>query len=83
MVTNLEAYILINTEPRKSWEVAESTLKIKGVKKAHAVTGQYDVIAYVEFVEMSGLGRIISEIQSIKGVMRTQTAIAMALRLKE
>jgi len=83
MVTELEAYILINSEPGKSWEVAEAALKIKGVKKAHAVTGQYDVIAYVEFVEMSELGRIIGGIQSIKGVMRTQTAIAMALRLKE
>jgi len=53
------------------------------MKKAHAVTGQYDVIAYAEFVNMNELGRIISEIQSVKGVMRTQTAIAMALRLKE
>jgi DNA-binding Lrp family transcriptional regulator len=79
----LEAYVLINTEPGRLWEVAEATLKIKGVKKAHAVAGQYDVIAYVEFVEMSELGRIIHEIQSIKGIMRTQTAIAMALRLKE
>jgi len=79
----LEAYVLINTEPGKSWEVAEAAAKIKGVKKAHAVTGQYDVIAYAEFIDMSTLGRIISEIQSIKRVMRTQTAIAMALRLKE
>jgi len=75
--------VLINTEPGRLWEVAEATLKIKGVKKAHAVAGQYDVIAYVEFVEMSELGRIIREIQSIKGITRTQTAIAMALRLKE
>jgi DNA-binding Lrp family transcriptional regulator len=79
----LEAYVLVNTEPGRLWEVAETALKIEGVKKAHAVAGQYDVIAYVEFVEMSGLGRIIDKIQSIKGVMRTQTAIAMALRLKE
>lgn len=75
--------MLINTEPGRLWEVAEAALKIKGVKKAHAVAGQYDVIAYVEFVEMSELGRIIHEIQSTKGIMRTQTAIAMALRLKE
>lgn len=75
--------MLINTEPGRLWEVAEAALKIKGVKKAHAVAGQYDVIAYVEFIEISELGRIIREIQSIKGIMRTQTAIAMALRLKE
>ena len=79
----MEAYVLVNTEPGRLWEVVEAALRIKGVKKAHAVAGQYDVITYVEFVEMSELGRIIDKIQCIKGVMRTQTAIAMALRLKE
>ena len=83
MVTKMEAYILINSEPGRLWEVAEAALKIKGVKMAHAVAGQYDVIAYAEFVDMSELGKIIDKIQSLKGVMRTQTAIAMALRLKE
>jgi len=83
MVTKLQAYILINSEPGRLWEVAEATLKIKGVKMAHTVVGQYDVIAYAEFVDMSELGKIIDKIQSLKGVMRTQTAIAMALRLKE
>jgi len=79
----LQAYILINTEPGKLWKIAEEALRIEGIKMAHAVTGQYDVIAYAEFVDMEALGRIIDKIHSIKGVQRTQTAIAMALRLPE
>jgi len=79
----LQAYVLINTEPGKLWKVAEEALRIEGIKMAHAVTGQYDVIAYTEFVDMETLGRIINKIHSMKGVLRTQTAIAMALRLPE
>lgn len=73
----MEAYVLIDTEPGEIWEVAEATLKIKGVKKAHAVTGQYDTVAYVEFLKMDDLGKILEKIQRLKGVRRTQTLIAI------
>jgi len=73
----LEAYILINTEPGMIWAVAEATLKIEGVKMAHAVTGQFDAVAYVEFLKMEDLGKIIEKIQRLRGVRRTQTLIAI------
>jgi len=73
----MQAYALINTEPGRPWEVAEAALKIKGVKMAHAVTGQFDVVAYAEFTKMEELGKIIEELQRLKGVRRTQTVIAM------
>jgi DNA-binding Lrp family transcriptional regulator len=73
----LEAYVLIDAEPGMIWELAEATLKIKGVKKAQAVAGQFDAIAYVEFIKMDDLGKIIEKIQQLKGVRRTQTLIAI------
>jgi len=73
----LEAYVLIDAEPGMIWEVAEAALKIKGVKKAHAVTGQFDAVAYTEFVKMDDLGKIIEKIQRLKGVRRTQTLIVI------
>jgi DNA-binding Lrp family transcriptional regulator len=73
----LQAYILINTTAGALWKVAEALLKVKGVKKAHAVTGAYDVIAYVEFDTMETLGKIINNCHAIEGVTRTQTAIAI------
>jgi len=73
----MQAYILVNTEPGGLWEVADAALKIEGVKMAHAVTGQFDVVAYAEFVKMDDLGEIIQEIQRLKGVRRTQTVIAI------
>jgi DNA-binding Lrp family transcriptional regulator len=73
----LEAYILVNAEPGMIWEVAEAVSKIDGVKMAHAVTGQFDVAAFVVFAKVEELGRIIEKVQQIKGVRRTQTLIAV------
>jgi DNA-binding Lrp family transcriptional regulator len=79
----MQAYILVNTEPGKPWEVAEATLKIKGVKMAHAVTGQFDVVAYAEFTKIDDLGKLIEELQQVKGVRRTQTVIAMSPTIRK
>jgi DNA-binding Lrp family transcriptional regulator len=79
----LEAYILINTEPGLIWEVAEAMLKIEGVKIAHAVTGQFDAVAFVEFPKMDDLGKIIEKIQHLKGVRRTQTLIGIPPTIRE
>lgn len=74
----MEAYILVNTEKGKLWKVAEELRNNGYVKQTHAVTGQYDVIAYIEFDTIEILGRIINNIHGIEGVTKTQTAIAMA-----
>ena len=73
----MEAYVLVDADPGSIWEVAESAVKIKGVKKAHAVTGQYDTVAFVEFTKMDDLGKILEKIRGLKGVRRTQTLIAI------
>lgn len=44
----------------------------------HAVTGVYDVIAYLELSNMTSLSElVIKKIQSVKGVERTHTAIVV------
>jgi DNA-binding Lrp family transcriptional regulator len=78
----LEAYILINSNPEMLWEIAEAAHKIKGVKMAHAVTGQFDVVAYAEFDGMDTLREIIDKFRALKGVQRTHTAVAIPPRLE-
>jgi DNA-binding Lrp family transcriptional regulator len=77
MVFVVEAYILVNSVPGMVWEIAEAALKIEGVKTVHAVTGQFDVIAYAEFANMDTLREIINKFMSLNGVQRTQTAIVI------
>jgi len=73
----VEAFIFINTEAGLLWEVAEEASKIDGVKISKAVTGQFDVIIFAEFVKIDDLGSVIDKLQSIKGVVKSQTSIAM------
>jgi DNA-binding Lrp family transcriptional regulator len=82
MVFAVETYILVNSIPRLVWEIAEAALKIDGVKMAHAVTGQFDVIAYAEFADMDKLREIIEKFMSLNGVQRTQTAIVIPPQLR-
>ncbi len=82
MVISVEGYLFINCGSGRVWEIASETLKIKGIKMAHVVTGIYDVVAYAEFSNVDELARMIEDIQSLEGVQRTHTAIAIPPRLK-
>ena len=79
----LKAYILVNADPGLIWNVAEDALKVEGVKMAHAVTGEFDDVIFVEFTRMEDLGKIIKEIQSITGVRRTQTLVVIPRPIRE
>jgi DNA-binding Lrp family transcriptional regulator len=74
----LEAYILVNSVPGLVWEIAEAALEIEGVKMAHTVTGQFDIIVYAEFANMDALREIMGKFMSLNGVQRTQTAIVIS-----
>jgi len=78
----VKAYVFINSDPKMLWDIAEAALGIEGVKMAHAVTGQFDVVAYVEFANMNALKEIIDRFQSLKGVQRTQTAVEIPHRVE-
>lgn len=74
----IAAYIFIETTQGKAKMVSREVAKIAGVKIAHAVTGPYDVIAYVEADTISVLGDfIVSNIQAISGVLRTLTNVVI------
>lgn len=79
----MEAIILINADPSLIWEVAEAALKVKGVKMAYAVTGQFDDVVFVEFAKTEELARIIDDIQAIVGVRRTQTLMTVPRPVRE
>ncbi|MCW3985977.1 MAG: Lrp/AsnC ligand binding domain-containing protein [Candidatus Bathyarchaeota archaeon] len=78
----MEAYIFINSDPRILWQITKAALRIEGIKMAHAVTGQFDVIAYAQFANVDMLRKIIDRVRSLEGVQRTQTAVAIPPRLE-
>jgi len=79
----MEAYIVVNTEPKKVWNIVDRIRKVEGVKQSHTVAGAHDAIAYCEFNKVEDLGRIIIDIQCIEGVSQTQTLLVIPPALKE
>ena len=70
------AYILIKIAPGKSRSITEQIAKVDGVKTAHAVTGMFDIIAFIEAADINHLTDTVrTKIQTIDGVLRTHTAI--------
>ncbi|OGB87061.1 hypothetical protein A3H38_02400 [candidate division WOR-1 bacterium RIFCSPLOWO2_02_FULL_46_20] len=72
------AYILIESLPGKAIELINIIKEIKGVKTVHLVTGPYDVIAFVEALDLKSLGEVIvKRIQATGSVARTLTCITV------
>jgi DNA-binding Lrp family transcriptional regulator len=74
----VKAFVLVQAELGRSRSVARAIARVRGVKMVHAVTGLYDVIAYLEMKDMTTLSElVIRKVQSVKGVERTHTAIVV------
>ncbi len=72
------SYILMQLAPGTARTAADAISKIDGVKMAHAVTGPFDVIAFAEVPDLTTLSDLVlSKIQKIKGVQKTQTAVVV------
>jgi DNA-binding Lrp family transcriptional regulator len=72
----ISAYVFIECTAGAAREVAREIAKIQGVKKSNSTTGPYDVIALVEAPDINILGDyIITKIQGLAGVLRTQTNV--------
>jgi len=71
------AFVLMNVDPGNLWAVAKRASEIEGVKICRAVTGLYDVIAYIETADLDKLGKLVQKIQKIDGVQRTHTSISI------
>jgi len=56
----VHAYVLIQAEPSRVQELVKElpTIELEGsvIKSVHAVTGQWDLIAFIESPDVQGLG---------------------------
>ncbi len=72
------SYVLIELSPGIAKTAVGQISKIEGVRMAHAVTGPFDVIAFAEVSDLAALSELVlSKIQAIEGVKRTQTAVVV------
>ena len=75
-----QVYVHVNAEPGTMWTIANAALRITYVKMAHAVTGAFDVVIYAELDNIHEYSDLIATIQSLDGVTKTQTSMAIPPR---
>ncbi len=69
-----KAFILVEVAAGQVIKVLQLISKIPEVKMCYAITGQYDIIAYIEADNLTTVGKIcVNQIQKIDGVLRTIT----------
>ena len=74
----VEAFIFVVVEPNKIDKVGMEMKKISNVKNVFAVTGEYDIIAYIEAENFGELSRTVrEEVLSIPGVVKTSTSVVI------
>jgi len=69
------ACVLIRAFPGKVKTTLEATKKVKNVVRAFPVYGRYDIVVFVEGPDFKSLTAASREINTIKGIKRTETAI--------
>ncbi len=74
----IRAFVFVESTLGRATQVAEALAKLPGVEMAHAVTGAYDVIAFVQAASLSVLGDLISQrIHRLPGVLKTTTNVVV------
>jgi DNA-binding Lrp family transcriptional regulator len=74
----VQAYVLVDCAPGKPFGIVDAMRKLTGIKTAHAVTGSYDVIAFVQAATMAELGDLLSRhIHRLPGVLKTTTSVVV------
>ncbi len=81
---SIRGYILVETEVGRTLAVGTAVRDIRSdlakVTAVDTVTGPFDVIVQLEADDLDQLGKCITEdIQSIDGVQRTTTCLAVSL----
>ena len=72
-----KAFIMIDIEPGKEAQVHQAVAKLAGVKMAYQVTGEHDMIAFVDAEPYEEFAVILSTIRQMQGVRDTDSHLVL------
>lgn len=75
----VHAYLFITAQKAEERQVAETIGEFPTVKAAHVITGDVDVVAFIEAPDLSAVWDTVSRVQAVPGVMRTTTSLVVEL----
>jgi len=73
----VHAYLFITAQKAQERQVADAIGEFQTVKVAHVITGDVDVVAFIEAADLSGVWDTVSQIQAVPGVTRTTTSLVV------
>ena len=74
----MKAYVLVSVRPGKVRDIVQEIKNLSGVKAANACWGMPDIFVAAEVENADELNKlVIGKIQSLEGVERTETHIAI------
>ena len=74
----VKAYVLIETQVGKTWEVVKTIRSLEVTAAIDSVTGPYDAIAILEGKTLEEIGDLVTtRIHPIAGISRTVTCLAV------
>ena len=76
---NVQAYVFFDLQARRVADVVDAVNAVNGVTMAHAVTGRYDAIAFLEADDFAELANaVLPQIRAVDGILGTETAVVIA-----
>lgn len=72
-----KAFVMIDVIPGKEDFVHESIRHIAGVNMVYQVTGEFDMIAFIEAEPYNAFARVVDHIRKTEGVRDTDTQLVL------
>ncbi len=72
-----KAFIMIDVIPGHEAKVHQAVSKLAGVKMAYQVTGEHDIIAFVDAEPYEEFAVILSSIRGLEGIRDTDSHLVL------
>jgi len=72
-----KAFVMIDVQPGREKAVEQAVAKLAGVKMVYEVTGEHDLIAFVDAEPYEEFAVILSSIRQLEGVRDTDSQLVL------
>ncbi len=72
-----KAFIMIDVMPGRETAIQDAVAKLAGVQMVHQVTGEHDLIAFVDAEPYEEFAMLISSIRQLSGVRDTDSQLVL------
>ena len=72
-----KAFVMIDVQPGKEEAVEEMLRHVAGLKFVYQVTGEFDMIAFIEAEPYHAFARVVDTIRKTEGVRDTDTQLVL------